>query len=317
MDETQPAVRTSVLIVSYNCAPALRRCLEALDSSVERETIEVLVVDNGSRDESGRLDTDFPGVTILRLPRNFGFTRARNIGIRTAKGEFLLLLEPDTEVQPETISSLAARLDDEAGAVAVCPLLLDTQGNPVSRTGPLPAPDELYRAWRDGEPWQHPLPASRLPPPGSLESDSIQVECPDPRAVLVRRQFVKGMNYFDERYGQFGSNLELFVQARRASRSILLLPGVRAISRCGAGLWTPTDPGTRALLAADYASGALAYTGKHFGWAAGMKLRFKILLRAKLRFLGALLRVGDVGYHFSVFTLLLGSRKIDGSQQGL
>lgn len=316
MDETQPEIKISVLIVSYNCATALRRCLDALERSVDRETIEILVVDNGSRDESGRLDEDFPEVTILRLPRNFGLTKARNIGIRTAKGEFLLLLDPDSELQPETISTLAARLDQETAAVAVCPLLADPRGDPVSQTGPLPTPDDLYLAWCEGEPWQHPLPATHTQPPGSLASDSIQVECPDPRAILVRRQFVKGMNYFDERYGHFGANLELFHQARRASKKILLLPGVRATTHCGAGLWVPTGDDARALLAADYGAGLIAYAGKHFGWKARMKLWFKMLFRAKMRVLWALLRMRDVGYHFSIFTKLLAGQKIDGSQQG-
>ena len=87
MQETQTPPRVSVLVVSYNHAAALRRCLEALERSEERERIEILVVDNGSSDESVQVIAAFPSVTPLHLPRNFGFTKALNIGMRTAKAE--------------------------------------------------------------------------------------------------------------------------------------------------------------------------------------------------------------------------------------
>jgi N-acetylglucosaminyl-diphospho-decaprenol L-rhamnosyltransferase len=305
MDEAQPPPSISVLIVSYNCAPALRRCLEALERSEQRETIEILVVDNGSRDESGRLDVDFPRVTILRLPRNFGLTKARNIGTRTAKGEFLLLLEPDTEVQPETVPALAARLQSEPDAVAVCPLLVNPQGESVTEARPLPTPESLYRYWRLGRLDE----ASPL----DLQAESIPVEFPARTAILVRTQFVKGMNYFDERYGQFGPDLELSYRIRTASKKILLLPGVRAISHCGDGLWSPADSSARAQLSVDQGLGIATYVSKHYGWASGLKVRLKMQLSA----LGGVLKMSNAGYHFDRLTLLLSGQKINGTQQGL
>src|ERR1017187_6304910 len=81
MEETPIPIRTSVLVVSYNMAEALRRCLTALDQSNGRETFEILVVDNGSEDDSLAVIDSFPSVTTLRLPRNFGFVKALNIGM--------------------------------------------------------------------------------------------------------------------------------------------------------------------------------------------------------------------------------------------
>ena len=97
MDETQPipsGPRTSVLIVSHNSVAALRCCLDALLRTTDRQDVEILVVDKGSRDGSEQLDSDYPGVTFLRLPRNFGYTKALNIGTRTATGDYLFLLDP-------------------------------------------------------------------------------------------------------------------------------------------------------------------------------------------------------------------------------
>src|ERR1700731_1726263 len=124
--EEAPAPKVTALIFSYDSAPALRRCLAALEASNDRASIEILVVDCGSHDESAQLDSEFSNVTILRLPRHFGRPKALHIGTRTPAGEFLLFMTPEVEVLPTTIPALVARLEADPDAVAVCPLLLDT-----------------------------------------------------------------------------------------------------------------------------------------------------------------------------------------------
>ena len=299
--EEQPSIRTTVLIVSYNCAGALARCLESLEKSEGRETMEILVVDAGSRDEGARLDTRFEKITILRLPRHFGQTKARNIGTRTAKGKLLFLLSPDTEVLPETIPALADRLEEDTGVAAVSPLLTDPEGNPASQAGLLPTPAELYAAWCTSEPWTRP-PAAAKPLTGATP---VEVDCPDPRAILVRTQAVRGMNYFDERYGDFGSSLELPALAARAGRRILLIPAARAITHGGEGLWRPETDTARDDLLADYGHGIATYAGKHYGFLRGLGVRVRMILWALLR-----IRVG-------LLMRLASGSKIDGSQQGL
>lgn len=304
-DEPQePGVKTSVLIVSYNCWDALRACLRNLEASEDREQIEILVVDCGSVDESAQADSEFPAVTILRLPRHFGMTKARNIGARTAKGEFLLFLEPEVDVAPDTIPNLVAALEANPAAVAVCPLLVDPNGNVLTHAGALPTPSELCDLWSEGEPWAAQIPASEVPQ-GDLNAGTVEVECPDPRAVLARMRAVKGMNYFDERYGHFGSNLEFAAQALRANRKILMLPGSKVIVRGDEGLWQPESASAEADLTGDFGTGVIAYAGKHFGWSAALKVRLRMLAKSLFRF--------DLG----VLNRLLSGAKIDGSQQGL
>ena len=130
-------------MVAYNRAPALRRAIQALERSQDRERLEILVIDNGSEDESPQLDIDFPDVTLLRLPHHFGATKAMNIGVRTAKSEILFFLSPDVEVAPETVTKLADQLESETDAVAVCPLLVDAEGHPVSKFLQIPTRETL------------------------------------------------------------------------------------------------------------------------------------------------------------------------------
>jgi N-acetylglucosaminyl-diphospho-decaprenol L-rhamnosyltransferase len=293
MEELQPDVpslQVSVLIVSHNCVDMLRTCLQAIERAQGRETIEILVVDNGSRDGSATVDSEFPGVTVLRLPRHFGQTKARNIGIRTAKGSCLLLLSPDVEVGPDTIAALAARLEQETGALAIAPMLVDEAGGPVTESRRLPTAEVLSRCWRIGIPGDRVMVA-----PG----ETLPVELHDGRALMLRRQVIQGINYLDERFGEFWSDVDLAYQIRRAGRKILIAGDIRATVR------EPLASEDGLPYEADRAAGAAAYAGKHFGFFAGLGLRLKIAL-------GAL-----VSGRLGLFLRAIEGRKIDGNDPNL
>jgi GT2 family glycosyltransferase len=285
-----PSIRVSVVVVVYNSLEPLRRCLHALEQSRGRETFEILVVDNGSRDGSASIDSDFHAVTVLRLPRHFGLTKARNIGIRTAKGEHLLLLSPEVEVNPDTVAALAAALEQETSALAVGPLLVDETGAVASRVLRLPEAAVVSRYWRNG------LPSDLAAPDGETP---IPVELHDGRALMLRKHTIRGINYFDERFGESWGDVDLAWQIRRAGKKILLLPSVRATLLNSAPRYDSLP------FEADRAAGAVAYAGKNFGFAAGLGLRLKIALGA--------LASGQLG----LFLRVLEGRKIDGNDPEL
>jgi GT2 family glycosyltransferase len=283
--EEQPAPQPKVtaLIFSYDSAPALRRCLTALEGSNDRALIEILVVDCGSHDESPQLDSEFEGVTILRLPRYFGRTKALNIATRTAAGEHLFLLSPEVEVLPTTIPALLSRLDTDSEAAAVCPLLLDTESRPHAQFFGLPTPATGLEL---------------TPVTIDKAAQAVAVEYATFEAFLVRKYFIKGINYLDERYGEFWSDAELCYQIRRAGRKIQVLPQVTA-------LYTPHSPyseSSKNILDADRIHGLATYFSKHYGFMSGLLFRIKSILKAL------------VTLRLSLFIALMSATKIDGSQ---
>ncbi|MBF0623187.1 MAG: glycosyltransferase family 2 protein [Magnetococcales bacterium] len=102
----------SVIIPAFNAVPTLARCLEAVLAS-DYQPLEVIVVDDGSRDGTARLvEQDFPGVRLLRQA-NQGAAGARNSGARLARGSLWYFLDSDVVVEPRTIGQLVASVRDQ------------------------------------------------------------------------------------------------------------------------------------------------------------------------------------------------------------
>ena len=306
--EQQPSTpKVSAIIVSYNCAAALRRCLAALERSRDRGKLEIIVVDSGSRDECPGIDTEFSKVTVMRLERHFGLAKALNIGCRSAQAEYLLFLDPNVEVPPETMTALAAKLDSDPDAVAVTPLIVDPEGRPSSVIRPLPAAANLKTALSDA-----PFETVSL----DLTAETIGVPWADWGAVMARKFFVRGLNYFDERFGHHWLDVELCFQIRRASKKTLLLPKLKVVRRPAEDSF-PLDKSARAALAADRALGAATFARKHFGAGVGFMLRLSLVFGAIGRALKALVTFHDFGFEFDRTSAIVTGQKIDGSQRAL
>jgi GT2 family glycosyltransferase len=110
----------SVIVCSLNGEKVLPLCLGSLVGLAAEPTHEVIVVDNGSTDATaGVARRDFPRFRLLQTGRNLGFGGGNNVGMRAARGEFLVLLNDDTEVPPEWLARLAEGFarDPKIGAV--------------------------------------------------------------------------------------------------------------------------------------------------------------------------------------------------------
>jgi GT2 family glycosyltransferase len=119
--------RVSVVIPNWNGAHYLPTCLDALRAQTFPD-VEIIVVDNASTDGSLALVADrYPGVRVLPLPVNRGFTGASNAGMVAARGELVALLNNDTEADREWIREVVAAFarHPEAGLVASKMLLFD------------------------------------------------------------------------------------------------------------------------------------------------------------------------------------------------
>jgi GT2 family glycosyltransferase len=259
--------RVSVIIVSCNREALLRRSLEALGA-----VHQVIVVDNGSSDGAASLEEDFPAARFIRLPKNFGLTKALNLGIRSAEGEYLLFLHDDTSIPAQAVTDLANILETTPEVGAICPKF-----EAVPQASALPTPAHPYPEWHTA---------------GGSEFEDV--ECASGAAIMLRHQFIRAMRQIDERYGNYGSDLDLCAQVtRRASKKVRIACNVKALH----DVLGKED----SLLEADRIIGTAVFLGKFYGFAAGMKFRIVNTLKSILFF-----RLGLAKH-------LLSNQKLDGT----
>jgi GT2 family glycosyltransferase len=275
--EAPNPIRVTALVISHNRAGQLRRAIESLERSEEREKLEILVVDNGSTDGSTQLESEFPNTRFIRMPRNFGLTKAINVGVRGAAGEFILVLHEDTEVSPDTARSLATVLETQSDVGA--PQIADP-----------PAPGTTTIAWGPAD-----------PSPGEQA-----VGYAHGAAIMFRSFFLRAMRQIDERYGTFGPDAELCFQVRRSGKRVLVVPSTPVVHHGGREL----DARDRALRDADFKLGMALYLRKHYGLVRGLLFRIGAVLSA----FGGLLILRDFRYQMALFGALWTGQKIDGSQ---
>lgn len=194
----------SVIVVSTNERHRLERLLPTLTAGLDGRT-EILVVDHASTDGTAAFVRErFPQARVVEAGRNLGYAGGNNLGAAHARGEYLAVLNPDTEVDSGWLEPLLAALaaDPHVGLVTAQvrmlrqPDRLNTCGNEVQFTG---------MAWCRGLG----LPVEQAPPSGPVPAVS---GC----AFLIRRQLFLALGGFDEDYFMYLEDTDLSLRARLA-----------------------------------------------------------------------------------------------------
>ncbi|HLW30215.1 MAG TPA: glycosyltransferase [Brumimicrobium sp.] len=140
------SIRISVIIVNYNVEYFLEQCLNSVFDALSSIKSEVFVVDNNSIDGSVEMvKNQFPQAILIDNKKNVGFSKANNQAIRIAKGDYILLLNPDTVVEEDTFQKCIDFMDEhpEGGGLGV--RMIDGKGHflPESKRG-LPTPSVAF-----------------------------------------------------------------------------------------------------------------------------------------------------------------------------
>ncbi len=225
-------MRLSVIIVNYNVEHFLVQCLHSVQNALHGIDAEVFVVDNNSVDGSVRaVKEKFPSILLIENKINQGFSRANNQAVKVARGEYILLLNPDTVVQGDTFTKILAFMDThpEAGALGV--MMVDGKGRflPESKRG-LPTPAAAFYKMSG---LARIFPKSRVFGKyhlAYLNKDSIhQVEVLSGAFMLLRKKVIDEIGMLDESFFMYGEDIDLSYRITKAGYKNYYFPETRII----------------------------------------------------------------------------------------
>lgn len=239
------ALKLSVIIVNYNVKYYLDQCIcsvlrafeemkkaSSSDSSVNEDVAEIIVVDNHSADgsvdylEQRYPQKLFPMVRFVRSAHNLGFARANNIAIRQSRGEYVLLLNPDTIVGEDALKASVDFMDahEDAGAVGV--RMLGAQGRRAmeSRRG-LPTPMvSFFKMLGFCNRWPHHRLFGKYYMGYLPWDEPCQIEVVSGAYCMLRRKALDEVGLLDEDFFMYGEDIDLSYRVLKGGYHNYYLP---------------------------------------------------------------------------------------------
>jgi len=290
-------VDLSVVIVNWNTRDLLRACLASLRAALAASplTAELIVVDNASPDASAEMvRQEFPEARLIANAENRNYAGGNNQGIEQAAGEFILLLNPDTEVPAGALEAMVEylRAHPKSGAVAPALIYPDGRVQPSVRGFPSPRalvgdmtgiarllPESEWAAYRVRD-----LPEDR----------PTSVDQPMASAFLVRRSALGQVGHFDEQFPLFFNDVDLCFRLKAAGWEIVYDPRVRIVHVGGA---STRQVRPQAILHSH--EGLRRFYARHYRgrlfWPAYAAIVISILLTGRVRATLASLRARGAG----------------------
>lgn len=215
-------MQLSIIILNYNVRYFLEQCVLSVQNAIQNLDAEIIVVDNNSPDDSCQMIKDcFPDVILIENKENAGFPKGNNIGVNSAKGEYICILNPDTVVAEDTFEKILAFAKTKTDLGIVGCKLIDGTGNflPESKRG-IPTPFvafakifSLYKIFPSVKSFGKYY-ASHI-----KEEETGKVEILVGAFMVMKKELYTEIGGFDERYFMYGEDIDLSFSALKKGKS--------------------------------------------------------------------------------------------------
>jgi GT2 family glycosyltransferase len=271
----------SIVIVGWNAKRYLELCLESLEESPPRRTMEILVVDNASADGSAEMiETRFPRVKLIKSAVNLGFAKGNNVAIRQCQGRYIALVNPDVIVLPGCLDALADFLDQNPKVGNVGPRVLNPDGTLQSSCRRFPtlwnnfcSTTALAKTFKNSSFFagEHMF----YFPHDRRMAVNVIVGC----FSMIRREAFDAVGLLDEDLFMYGDDVDWCRRSWNAGWEVVFFPGAQAIHDRG----KITAPYPVRFAVAQQRS-VIHYWKKHHSFLGVLGIRCIMLFRHLLRY---------------------------------
>jgi O-antigen biosynthesis protein len=215
-------INVSVIIVNYNVKDLLEQCINSILAASKNLNAEIIVVDNNSFDGSTELlkskFSSNSSIKIIESPVNLGFAKANNLGAEEAKGEYLLILNPDTILQEDTLEKTLQFHKTNPGMGALtCKLILPSGKLDLACRRSFPTPSvAVYRILGLSKLFKKSKVFGKYNLTYLNEDETYEVDSIVGAFMLIKKSVYASLNGFDEDYFMYGEDLDLCYRIKQA-----------------------------------------------------------------------------------------------------
>ncbi len=238
-------MNVSILIVNWNTCPYLKQALQSIRETVRNIEYEVVVVDNASQDGSAAMvRRDFPWARLIENRRNLGFARGNNQALSVARGECILVMNPDVVLDPHTVEGLVDFAEAHPDVAVVSPKLLNPDRTFQNFYGRIPTLSTVFFLYTRIGGWiDRRLLGGRVRRRDRYEAygDFQEVLCFRDGGAgfscsLIPRKIIQEIGFMDERFPVFFNDGDFAMRLFRAGYRACILPHVKAVHHGGSSV---------------------------------------------------------------------------------
>lgn len=278
----------SIIIINYNSKDVLQNCLQSLTTIKIDVEKEIFVIDNASSESIKKLSIKFPQIKFIFNEKNTGFAAANNIGIRKSKGEYVLLLNPDTIVNENSFQPMIDYLNNHNVVGVVGCKIFNADGEIERSTHSFPSllkefvhANEFIKRFLGYESnilnrvktflglksldsyWDH---------NSTKEVDHVTGAC-----MMIKKEVIEKVGLLDEAFFLYNEEVEWSMRIKKAGYKIVFLPESNIIHLFGHSTKQKVQKQTINNLLIERYRGMLYFFQKHYGFTKLLLLRVIVL----------------------------------------
>ena len=230
--EKNPSI--SIIIPTWNTAKITLKCVNTIKKFLPQGYAQIIVVDNGSTDNTQKLFSSIKNIIYIKNSSNLGFSKANNIGVTKATGEYLLFLNSDMELIDTSLLNLVKFSKNNPNIGLIGPRFLNPD---LSPQGSVCAPQTPLNAFKEF--WLKQVGAYTKYTP--ITTIPLKVWSISGGAVLVNRKLFKSIGGWNEKYHMYFEDFDLCRTIRKLNKDIYYYPSCQVIHRHGASGKTIAD----------------------------------------------------------------------------
>jgi GT2 family glycosyltransferase len=273
-----------IIIVNFNTEKFLEQCLNSIYANKPAGDFKVWVIDNNSKDRSREMVREkFKQVVLIENDENLGYAGANNIALRLAQGKYILILNPDTVIQPGSLDIMIGFMDKHSEVGVLGPKILNSDGTLQRCCRSFPALGQMFF---EDTLLNRIINKNRLVGKYRMSgwdyNDIREVDQPMGSALMLRKKALKQVGLMDERFFMYYEDVDLCYRIKKEGWKIYLNPQAQVIHYGGQShRWAVNE-----MFLEQYRS-RYKFFKKHYGRLSASLLKF-------ITFIGLLWRIAVI-----------------------